>query len=257
MPRRDGYTTMGGPGTWFQSTRWSQIRRARTVNDERRTACVNNLVQRYWKPVYCYLRRKGHSNDQAKDLAQGFFCEIALGRELFQQADESKGRFRTFLLTALDRYVTDLYRRESAKKRTPRDGLTPLDAFDIPDAAISQVSTSPEQVFCHAWAASLLEQVLAQVQEEYCGTGRDAYWQAFYARIVAPTLENSDAPSLGALCRECGIDTEKKASNMIITVKRRFATVLRTHLRQHVGSDAEVEEEFRELVEILSEGSAA
>jgi DNA-directed RNA polymerase specialized sigma24 family protein len=219
--------------------------------------CVNNLLERYWKPVYCYLRRKGYGNEQAKDLTQGFFCEIALGRELFQQADESKGRFRTFLLTALDRYVTSVYRSETARKRAPRDGLTPLDVTEIPETAITQSNTSPEQAFYRTWVANLLEQVVAQVRDEYCSTGREAYWRVFYARILAPILEDSDATPYRDLCRDCGIATKRKARNMLITVKRRFATVLMGHLRQHVRSDAEVEEELGELIKIFSEGGAA
>ena len=257
MPKRDRRTTMGGMGDAFQSTHWSQIRQARTSNEERRRICVNNLLERYWKPVYCYLRRKGYDNEQAKDLTQDFFCEIALGRELFQRADESKGRFRTFLLTALDRHVTSVHRKETARKRAPRDGLAPLEAADIPEAAITQSGNSPEQVFYRAWVANLLEQVLTQVQEHYCSTGKETHWRVFHTRIMAPMLENSDPPSLTDLCRDYQIATEKKASNMIATVKRRFEAVLKSQLRQHVQSDAEVEEELRELIKILSEGGAA
>jgi DNA-directed RNA polymerase specialized sigma24 family protein len=161
MAKRDQKTTMGGPGGSFQSTQWSQLRRAKTSNEERRRVAVNNLLQRYWRPVYCYLRRKGYSNEHAKDLTQGFFCEVVLGRQLIQQADEARGRFRTFLLTALDRYVTSAYRKEAAAKRLPKKGLEQLECVDIPDSALAFASTSPETAFCYAWATALLDQVLA------------------------------------------------------------------------------------------------
>jgi len=248
---------MGGTKDAFETTRWSRIRRARTHDQEHRRASVNNLLKRYWKPVYCYLRHKGYTNENAKDLTQGFFHEIVLGRELIQQADQTKGRFRTFLLTALDRYVTSIYRKETAKKRLPGRGLAHLEAAQFPDLPVARSKSTPEQVFHYAWATNLLDQVLAKVKNEYCNTGRLAYWEVFQAKLLVPIFDNTQAPSLAELCKKYSIESEKKASNMIITVKRRFATVLRHHLEQFVKSEAEVEDEFRQLVEILSEGGAA
>lgn len=248
---------MGGAKGSFETTRWTQIQKAKTHDQQRRQASVNNLLGRYWKPVYCHLRNKGYSNEDAKDLTQGFFFEIVFGRELIQQADQKKGRFRTFLLTALDRYVTSVYRKETAKKRLPEHGLAQLEVVGLPDVPIAESKTTPELVFNYTWATNLLDQVLATVKEEYCSTGRSTYWEVFQATVVAPILDNAEAPSLAALCEKYGIESEKKASNMTITVKRRFSTALKHHLRQFVHSDSEVEEEFRALVEILSEGGAA
>ena len=90
---------------------------ARTGDDVHRKEAVGAILERYWKPVYCYLRRKGHDNEAAKDITQGFFCDVVLSRNLVPQADPTKGRFRTFLLTALDRYVIDRHRKEAAQVR--------------------------------------------------------------------------------------------------------------------------------------------
>lgn len=247
---------MGGMKEAFETTHWSQIQRARTHDQQQRRASVNNLLKRYWKPVYCYLRHKGYTNDNAKDLTQGFFHEIVLGRELIQQADQAKGRFRTFLLTTLDRYLTSIHRKETAKKRLPECGLVHLEAAEFPDLPISGSKSSPEQVFNYAWATNILDQVLARLKDEYCNTGRFAYWEVFRAKLLVPIFDNTEAPSLAELCKKYGIESEKKASNMIITVKRRFATALRRNIEQLVQSEAEAEDEFRQLVGILSEGSA-
>ena len=122
MARRDR-TEMGGTNEAFDTTHWTTIFSARTLDDGRRRESVERLLGRYWKPVYCYLRRKGHDNEAAKDLTQGFFQEVVLGRDLVQKAESQKGRFRTFLLTALDHYVTSVYRADAAKKRRPEEGL--------------------------------------------------------------------------------------------------------------------------------------
>ena len=250
-------TTMGGQQHAFQTTRWSDIRKAKTHDESRRQTSINNLMQRYWKPVYCYLRRKGYSNDNAKDLTQGFFCEVVLSRELIQQADQAKGRFCTFLLTALDRYVTSVYRKESARKRRPASGLVSLEIDGLPDMPADEVATSPEHAFHYAWATSVLDQVLAEIQDEYSSAGKSTHWDVFRLKILLPIFDGAEEPPLSDICRECGIGSERRASNMLVTVKRRFATVLRRVVRRYVQSDAQVDEELGHLLNVLSKGRAA
>jgi hypothetical protein len=132
-----------------------------------------------------------------------------------------------------------------------------LDAAGLPDMPIDKSEARPELVFHYTWATNLLDQVLGKVREEYCSTGRTTYWEVFRLKILAPVFENVEAPSLEEICNKYAVESEKRASNMVITVKRRFASVLRQQLRQFVQSDSEVEDEFRALVEILSEGGAA
>jgi DNA-directed RNA polymerase specialized sigma24 family protein len=250
-------TTIEDSGGLFQATHWSLIQTAKTHNQDRRKASVNNLISRYWKPVYWYLRCKGHNNEEAEDLTQGFFHEIVLGRQLIQQADQTKGRFRTFLLTALDRYVTSAFRKETSIKRFPRGGISLIEAAELPGMPLAKLKNDPNQVFHYIWATNILDRVLEQIKEDYCKTERAAFWGLFLDRILSPVFNNTEAPSLIELCKKYGIDSEKKASNMIITVKRRFSTALRSQLRQYVQNDSEIEEELCELIVILSKGGAA
>jgi len=257
MSKRDKETTMGGEKGSFETTRWTQIQKAKTHDQERRQASVNNLLNRYWKPIYCCLRHKGYSNEDAKDLTQGFFYEIVLGRELIQQADPAKGRFRTFLLTALDRYVTSMYRKETAKKRLPAKGLVQLENLELSGLQLGKSGITPELVFHHAWATSLLDEVLAKVKDQCCSIGEETYWEVFEATVLAPIRDNTEAPSLTELCDKYDIESEKKASNMTQTVKKRYRRILLNHVRQFVDSDSEVEDELLALIEILSKGGAA
>jgi hypothetical protein len=105
------HTDMGGAGRVFLTTHWSLIEDVKKRPDEDR-ALIGLLLERYWKPVYCYLRQKGYDNEQAKDLTQGFFHEIVLNLNLVQRADQSKGRFRSFLLYALNEYLMNERRSE-------------------------------------------------------------------------------------------------------------------------------------------------
>jgi len=82
---------MGGKNVAFKTTNWADIRHAKTQNEIQRRIIIDKIIKQYWKPVYCYIRRKGHTNESAKDLTQGFFYEIVVGRQLVQKADRSKG----------------------------------------------------------------------------------------------------------------------------------------------------------------------
>ena len=252
MARRDE-TSMGGPNQGFLGTPWTEILRARTDDGARRHDALGRILSRYWKPLYCYLRRRGHSNEEAKDLVQGFCEEVVLARGLIQQADRAKGRFRTFLLTALNHYVASAHRAKTARKRLPQDGLVRLDGSHVPEPA---GDGTPEDAFHYAWASALLDAVIAEVRQSCARDGKGVHWEVFRARVLAPIMEDAAPPSLADLCTRHGIGDEGAASNMIITVKRRFEAALTRHVRELVPSDADVAGEIQELMEILSKGSA-
>lgn len=253
---KNGRTDIGGPNESFLRTRWTDIFDAQTLDAVNRQEAVGRIVAQYWKPVYAYLRRKGTSNEDAKDLTQGFFEEIVLRRQLIQHADRQKGRFRTFLLTALDHYVASFHRARKAQKRMPVGGLVRLDGLD--GAALPEPSheATPERAFAYAWACELLDGVLSSVEAECRANGLETHWEVFRRTVVRPTLQGTAAPHLSEVCSKLGIDSVDKASNMSTTVKRRFKAVLRAQIRQYVNSDDEVEAEIRDLMQIFSNPGA-
>lgn len=255
MLKHDENTSMGGTEGRFQSTCLTELLNARTLDETRRNEAVNELIKKYWKPVYCYLRRRGCANEAAKDLTQGFFHEVVLGRDLIQKADKTQGKFRSFLLTALDRYAVDVYHKENAGKRSPKSSIVTLDTNDVDNLLKTQSKSDPEQLFHYAWASEVLEQVLAKIREDCFKADRGTYWKVFYAKVVAPIVGSAETPKLSELCKKYEIKNETKASNMISYVKERFRKVMKRHLRQFVQSDMEVEEEFNEILRILSEKS--
>lgn len=243
----------------FHTTRWTEIFEARSADESRRTAgqaALDALVGRYWKPVYYYLRCKGYAREGAKDLTQGFFHEVVLGRGLIQKADRARGRFRTFLLKALDRYVANVQRDEKRKRRTPEGGLVSLEDVDWLRVPEPVHYASPVEAFDYAWASALLDQVLAEVAGKCRETGTVTHWELFRARVLAPIMDNAEPPSLAHLCEKHSIPKRAKASHMILTVKRRFQSVLRRHVRQFVETDAEVDEEIDHVLKIFSRGGA-
>ena len=110
-------TDMGGTAETFLTTHWSLIESVQEHQDPD-CALIGLLLKRYWKPVYCYVRRRGHANEEAKDLTQGFFHEVVLNRQLIQRADPSKGRFRTFLVLSAA-YAAAAATRQATSTDTP------------------------------------------------------------------------------------------------------------------------------------------
>jgi len=245
-------TSMGGPQDRFETTDWTGIFRAQTLDEDRRRAATEAVCRQYWKPVYCYLRRKGYDNEEAKDLTQGFFAEIVLGRELIQRADAAKGRFRNFLLVSLERYVRNVERADAAQKRRPPTRVVALEDFDSFDIRDDAWDATPEGVFHRQWTIALLEQVLEDLEEQCRSRGEEVYWLVFRDRVVLPILEDSLAPPLSEICQRHGIPVPSRASNMLVTVKRRFRATLAQHVRWIVASEAEVDAEIDDLLAILS-----
>ena len=254
MPRRHDQTDMGGTGEVFLTTHWSLIEDIKSKDDKDR-ALMDLLLNRYWKPVYCYLRHKGYVNEDAKDLTQGFFHEVVLNRNLVQRADQCKGRFRSFLLHALNQYLVNVQTAEHAKKRIPADKLVPLDMIDPAEVPQAISNLSPDDAYNYAWLSALLDEILSEVETKCCQDGMEIHWNIFHDRVVQCVLENVDSPSLVDICEKYGIEDEKKASNMNITVKRRFQAALMQYVRNTVTSETEVTEELEEIMQFLPESA--
>ena len=251
--KSNGYTSIGGKTRSFQTTHWTAIEAIESNDDIRNRAIINDLLKTYWKPVYCYLRHKKYDNEQAKDLTQSFFHEVVLGRELIKRADRTKGRFRNLLLSALDRYLVSMYRKETACKRIPQNKLISLEdaGFQELPAVINNMNS--EEVFQYTWVCEMLDRILQKVEIECYQRGMAMHWSLFNDRVIHPTLTCTKPPSLAELCRKYGIHATTKASGMIFTVKKRIQTTTRCLLSESVASEHEIDEEVVELLKFLSE----
>jgi DNA-directed RNA polymerase specialized sigma24 family protein len=245
-------TAIRGWNGAFHTTHWSEILDARSNDEPQRHAALEDLLGRYWKPVYCYLRCKGYDDEAAKDLTQGFFCEVVLGRGLVQEADRARGRFRIFLLTALEHYAVSVHRAERAKQRMPEGGFIRLEGVEGLSGPRPVHYATPNELFDYAWASTLLDQVLAEVARKCHEKGKGTHWEVFQAKVLRPLIDDAEAPSLTGLCARYGIASEAKASKMIISVKSLLRAVLRRRVRQFVDSDAEIDDEIRYLVGVFS-----
>jgi len=237
-----GYTNIGGANISFPSTEWTNV-----IGISLGESIQNEFARRYWKPIYSFLRLKGCDNEEAKDLTQGFFSEIILDSNIFKSLDRSKGKFRTLLLTALNHYIVDVARHDKRKKRHPGVILHLDDDIEISDVGI----TNPEDAFDYGWATGILDAVLSRLKNDCLEGKLSLHWELFERRILRPILDGTDAPPLSQLIETYDIPSVIKASNMIITVKRRFGQLLRHILQKHVDSDTDIEQEISRLIELL------
>ncbi|MBN1361993.1 MAG: hypothetical protein JW993_15465 [Sedimentisphaerales bacterium] len=240
-------TDAGGAQRRFLTTQWSLIENIKAGQDKDQIL-IGFLLEQYWKPVYCYLRRKGYGNEEAKDLTQAFFHEIVLGRSLVVRADQTRGRFRSFLLHALDQYVVKQGLKAKAHKRIPKSKLVSLDVAEVPALPAEMANASVEDFYHYAWVSTLLERVIARVRAECAEQGMQTHWQLFSERVVQPILADQPAPSLASLCKAHGIAETQTASNMIVTVKRRFRAALLRYVRHTLLDGDQASEELEELL---------
>ena len=217
----------------FQTTEWTQVQKS-GLNQ----AVMGELYLKYRKPVYLYLRGRGFKDDQARELIQDFFTEKVLGQQLFHKADRSKGKFRTFLLTAIRNYAIDRHR--TAKPMQQLD-----DDLDHPSH-----EGNPSKVFNRAWAAQILEQTLQELEAECEMHAKHQHWNVFRLWLIEPDL-SSDKPDMTSLCKKLGINDASKAYNMISNMKGRFKVIMRRCLQRQVSTERQVDEEIQSLLRVF------
>ena len=239
-------------GAAFPATQWSKHFALRAgVSSERRTI-LDFLIRRYWKPVYCYCRRAGCSEEDAKDLVQEFFSDC-LRRDLFARADAGQGRFRNLLLKSLQHFLANARRAALAKKRHPSKGFAFIDetAFQEENPGALKHTETPDEIFHRTWLVELVQRVLKRLEQACREAGQETHYTLFRRYVVGPALDGSDAPHLRELGAACGL-TAKDAANRVLTVQRAFQRLLADEIRLYAASEEEIAGELRELKRFLA-----
>jgi DNA-directed RNA polymerase specialized sigma24 family protein len=207
------------------------------------TAALESLCRTYWYPVYAFVRRRGFTPHDAQDLTQEFFSRL-LRRNTFADADSGKGRFRSFLLGALKHFLADEWDKARAEKRGGRCETFSLDALE-PEARYAlepATDLSPEGIFDRRWAATLLEQALGRLREEFTTAGKARQFD-----LLKPFLPSDAGPG--------GYDSitvqlETSANTIAVAVHRlrqRYRELVRAEIAHTVAGPDGIEEELRGL----------
>jgi len=231
----------------FPHTRWTIVLTAGRSDTPRTQAALAELCQAYWYPLYAYVRRRGHSAADAEDLTQGFFARL-LQLDSLAAVQREKGKFRSFLLGALNHYLADQWDRASAAKRDVRVTL-PLDTetAETRYARAPANTDTPERLFERQWALTLLETVVQRLHREYADAGKG---DLFLALRFAISGDKNAVPYTELAARLAMSDEAVRVA--VHRLRQRYRQLLRDEIAGTVADLGEVEDELRHLRRVLA-----
>ena len=231
----------------FPTTRWSLIALAREADPNQRRAALGEVLKAYWGPLTAYLRACNGSAGNEEDLLQGFVASQVLERELLDAANPTKGRFRTYLLTALSRYVTKHNADLVAQKRGSGRVISLEEACDLPAD-----DPQPYEALQAAWARQVVEQAVHRMRQATEASKRPEMWEIFQCRVLRPLMDGSPPVPYAQLVSRLAIHSPVEASNLLVTAKRTFIRCLREVVREYEPHESRIDEEIADLRRILA-----
>jgi RNA polymerase sigma-70 factor (ECF subfamily) len=208
------------------------------------------LCQTYWYPIYAFIRRRGYSAIDAQDCTQEFFATL-LEKDYVQDADRERGRFRTFLLTAVTRFLAKQRERERAAKRGGGRLVLSLD-LDAGEGRYQLEPVehwTPERLFERRWALTLLEQVLARLGERYAEQGKRDLFETLKVFLTYPETAGMHAD----LAAQLGM-TEGALKVAVHRLRRRYREMLKDEITETVTHPDEMADELDTLMAALRGG---
>ncbi|MEZ4359532.1 MAG: hypothetical protein R3B48_05075 [Kofleriaceae bacterium] len=230
--------------TLFPTTRWAEILEQRS-DPARRRQLLGSLAQDYRGPLLVYARCLGLDDPGAEDAVQGFLTSW-LERDLASRLDPAKGRLRSYLRTALRRYLADRHEHATAQKRGGAAALTPASLDDVEPFAVSPAE-SPERAYDRAFARSVLARAFADLEAEFT-SGRRAGPFAAVREAFAPELAGASHAELAARHAM----TEPQLASFLHRARGRFRELVRQQVRDLVAEPSQTDAELRSLLESLT-----
>jgi len=228
------------------TTHWSLVLAAGRRSSPQAQQALETLCRLYWQPLYAYFRRRLADLDEAQDVTQAFFAEL-LEKEYLRTVTPTRGRFRTFLLTACQHFLSKHWARAKAQKRG--GGRQPLSLdFATTDRRLEPLSAArtPEQEYERQWALALLAEVLDLLGREYTQAGKGSLLAA-----LKPFLLGEHAGlTYAAVAEKLGM-TEAATKMAASRLRRRYRELLRQEIAQTVAGPEEVDDELRHLFTAL------
>jgi len=214
-------------------------------------AALAELCQTYWAPLYSFVRSRGHTVHDAQDLTQGFFAYL-LEHKVYARADRQKGRFRSFLLASIKNFLSDAADRERTLKRGGAQDFLPLHEAQVEQAeSLFQTHSgrsNEDRLFDRSWAEALVAAGLERLSSDYKHQGRE---QLFNELKIFVAGGAEPPPTYGELGDRLGI-TESTLRSHVTRLRARYREALRAEVRRTVDSEAQVDDELRELLHVLT-----
>ena len=233
-------------GVAFTTTQWSVVLEAQGPTPAAQAA-LEKLCRTYWRPIYGFVRRQGTDAEEAKDLTQGFFALLLERRDL-DTVRKEKGRLRSYLLTSLKHFLTNERNRAMAIKRGEGQRLISLDQLHQDERAGFEPAdtATADQIYERRWAMTVLNQVLARLEEEYRASGK----MQLFDRLQKSFTDEPDRSSQVEIARELGM-TENALYQAFHRFRQRYRELLREEVAHTVAVAVDIEDELRHLIAVL------
>jgi RNA polymerase sigma-70 factor (ECF subfamily) len=235
----------------FQTTHWSLVLEAGNRGSAKSNEALARLCGDYWVPLYVFVRRFGNSAHAAEDLTQEFFAQL-LEKEYLQDADRSRGRFRSFLLGAVKHFLVNRRKAERAQKRGGRRSILSLDFAEAEAACRVEPwhADTPERLFARQWALVVLSRVMSRLEEEWSKGGKAEQFGRLRGLLTADKAQ----PAYRTVAEELGT-SEAGVKMAVHRLRKRYRELLRDEIAQTVADPAEIEDELKGLFAALAEKS--
>lgn len=232
----------------FCTTDWNEVVAARDGDTARGQAALAALCEGYWYPLYAYVRGCGFPAADAEDITQAFFAR-ALESELVAGADPGRGRFRWYLLTALQNFLRNQIARSQALKRGGACSVVSWDALEAEERFLAEPSEggAPDEMFDRRWARTTMSRAFQRLTEEFAKSGRGGLFEHLKGCLAG----GGAVESYQELASRLGISV----SAVKVTVhrlRRRYRDLLRAEVARTVMSPEEVDIEYRHLMELIA-----
>jgi RNA polymerase sigma factor (sigma-70 family) len=230
----------------FATTHWSVVLTAQGESAAAQEA-LERLCRLYWWPLYGFVRRQGRTAEEAQDLTQDFFA-LLLERKDLDTVRREKGRLRSYLLVSLKNFLAKAHRRAMAVKRGEGRPLVPLEELLARERADLEPADrlSADRIYERRWALTLLEQVLARLEEEY----RAANNAALFEQLKQMLADEPGRPSQAGIAQKLGM-TENAVKQAFHRLRARYRMSLREEIAHTVAVPSDVEDELRHFIAVL------
>jgi len=231
----------------FRTTRWTMVLTAADLNGPEGEEALAQLCQEYWLPLYSFIRRKGHSPEETQDLIQGFFEQL-VSKHYLNMADRERGKFRTFLLSAVCHFLSNQAKAQRREKRGGKYVFVSLEGQAAEEVYLDEPVDrhTPESIFERQWALAVLQKAMTALRRDYTQAGKTTLFETAYPFLTEPTA----APPLSDVAGKLGL-TEPALRVAIHRMRRNYGNLIRREIAETVMDPSEVEGEVRHLRQAL------
>lgn len=236
-------------GQLFATTQWTAVLTAGGKSSAEAQQALQQLCATYWYPLYAYVRRQGHTVEDAQDLTQEFFARL-LEHNYLGKADPDRGRFRTFLLTSLKHFLINEWNKANREKRGGGCQVISLDTEQTESRFRAEPADhrTPERAFARRWAVIVLDRVLQELRAEWVADGRGLVFEELKSALSGEENESSYAE----IGRRLSM-SEGNVKTHVFRLRRRYRELLKAEIARTVDNPAEVDDEIRELLAALND----